>query len=333
MEENEMQRGTGSPTKNMSVFAVGEKLRTAFRAAGMLPILLLLCLAFTAANGRFATLQNLIIVMQQASINIVLACGMTFVILTGGIDLSVGSILAASAMAGLIVSLDPNVAFMAIPAALAIGLVFGFLNGSLIAMIGLPPFIVTLGGLTAIRGIARLMGNDRTVFNSDLPYAVIGNGNIFGVPWLVVIALSVVVVSWFILRKTVFGRYVYAIGGSNEAVRLAGIKVGLMLVFIYGISGLLAGLGGVMASARLYAANGQQLGLMYELDAVAAVILGGTSFLGGSGSVWGTLIGAIIIAVLTNGLILVGVSDVWQFITKGLIIVGAVTLDHFRSKR
>lgn len=328
-----MAMGAGSPTKASAFFMAGDTLRTAIRAAGMLPILILLCLAFTAGNARFATVQNLIIVLQQASINMVLACGMTFVILTGGIDLTVGSVLAAAAMAGMIVSLDPTWAFMAIPAALAIGLTFGFLSGGLIASINLPPFIVTLGGLTAIRGIARLMGNDRTVFNNDLPYAVIGNGNFFGVPWLIIIALSVVVVSWFVLRWTVFGRYVYAIGGNAEAVRLAGIKVGTMLAFVYGISGLLAGLGGVMASARLYAANGQQLGLMYELDAVAAVILGGTSFLGGSGSVWGTLLGALIIAVLTNGLILIGVSDVWQFITKGLIIIGAVTLDHFRSRR
>ncbi|MFV0336446.1 MAG: ABC transporter permease subunit [Tropicimonas sp.] len=329
-----MERDAGSATEAPARIATPEnRVKSVIHAAGMLPILVALCLAFSAANGRFATLQNLIIVLQQASINLVLACGMTFVILTGGIDLSVGAILAASAMVGLIISLDPNWAAFAIPAALAIGMFFGLLNGALIAAIGLPPFIVTLGGLTAIRGIARLMGGDRTVFNSDLPYAVIGNGHIFGIPWLVIIALSVVIISWFILRRTVFGRYVYAIGGNTEAVRLAGIKVGLMLVFVYGISGLLAGLGGVMASARLYAANGQQLGIMYELDAVAAVILGGTSFLGGSGSVWGTMIGALIIAVLTNGLILVGVSDVWQFITKGLIIVGAVTLDRFRRQR
>ncbi|WP_373354728.1 ABC transporter permease subunit [Pseudoroseicyclus sp. CXY001] len=311
----------------------GLRLRTSLAAAGMLPVLVALCIAFSIANGRFASLQNAIVILQQASVNLVLACGMTFVILTAGIDLSVGSILAAAAMAGLIVSLDPNLAMLAIPAALAVGAGLGLLNGAMIAGLHLPPFIVTLGGLTAIRGIARLMGEDRSVFNSDLPYAVVGNGHIFGIPWLVVIALGVVLASWFILRRTVFGLYVYAIGGNPEAARLAGIKVGLMLVIVYGISGLLAGLGGVMASARLYAANGQQLGLMYELDAVAAVILGGASLLGGAGSVWGTVVGALIIAVLTNGLILVGVSDVWQFITKGLIIIGAVTLDRFRSSR
>jgi len=296
----------------------------------MLPVLVLLCAAFSISTGRFASVQNLVIVLQQASINLVLACGMTFVILTGGIDLSIGSVLAASAMAALIVSLDPGYAALAIPAALVVGLGFGLVNGALIAAVRLPPFIVTLGALTAIRGCARLLGKDTTVFNADLGYAVIGNGSLFGIPWLVIIALGIVLASWFVLRHTVLGVYIYAIGGNPDAARLAGVKVGSVLVFVYAVSGLTAGLGGVMASARLYAANGLQLGQSYELDAIAAVILGGTSFVGGIGSIWGTLVGALIIAVLSNGLILTGVPDVWQYIVKGLIIIGAVTLDRFR---
>ncbi len=304
--------------------------RALVRALGMLPVLLVLCIAFAIASDRFASVGNLMIVLQQASINLVLACGMTFVILTAGIDLSIGSILAASAMAALIVSLDPTYSGLAIPAALLCGLGFGLLNGMLIAAVRLPPFIVTLGALTAIRGAARLMGKDTTVFNPDLSYAVIGNGNLFGIPWLVIIALAVVIISWFVLRRTVLGVHIYAIGGNPDAARLTGIKVGFVLVFVYAVSGLLAGLGGVLASARLYAANGLQLGQAYELDAIAAVILGGTSFVGGIGSVWGTLVGALIIAVLSNGLILTGVPDVWQYIIKGLIIIGAVALDRFR---
>jgi ribose transport system permease protein len=304
--------------------------RALVRALGMLPVLLVLCIAFAIASDRFASVGNLMIVLQQASINLVLACGMTFVILTAGIDLSIGSILAASAMAALIVSLDPTYSGLAIPAALLCGLGFGLVNGVLIAAVRLPPFIVTLGALTAIRGAARLMGKDTTVFNADLSYAVIGNGNLFGIPWLVIIALAVVVVSWFVLRRTVLGVHIYAIGGNPDAARLTGIKVGFVLIFVYAVSGLLAGLGGVLASARLYAANGLQLGQAYELDAIAAVILGGTSFVGGIGSVWGTLVGALIIAVLSNGLILTGVPDVWQYIIKGLIIIGAVALDRFR---
>lgn len=328
MSQNDNSLGVAASLQ--PVPSKAETTRALVRALGMLPVLLVLCIAFAIASDRFASVGNLMIVLQQASINLVLACGMTFVILTAGIDLSIGSILAASAMAALIVSLDPAYSGLAILAALLCGLGFGLLNGMLIAAVRLPPFIVTLGALTAIRGAARLMGTDTTVFNPDLSYAVIGNGNLFGIPWLVIIALAVVIISWFVLRRTVLGVHIYAIGGNPDAARLTGIKVGFVLVFVYAVSGLLAGLGGVLASARLYAANGLQLGQAYELDAIAAVILGGTSFVGGIGSVWGTLVGALIIAVLSNGLILTGVPDVWQYIIKGLIIIGAVALDRFR---
>ena len=136
--------------------------------------------------------------------------------------------------------------------------------------------------------------------------------------------------SWLVLRRTVLGVHIYAVGGNESAARLAGIKVRAVLIFVYGVSGLLAGLGGAMQAARLYAANGLQLGQSYELDAITAVILGGTSFVGGIGSIWGTLVGALIIAVLSNGLILTGVSDVWQYVIKGVVIIGAVALDRYR---
>ena len=311
------------------------QIRSMIQAVGMLPILIILGIAFHyLSDGRFFTAQNISIVTQQASINTVLAAGMTFVILTGGIDLSVGSILAAAAMAGLIASLVPGWGLLGIPAALVTGLFFGLLNGALIAFAKLPPFIVTLGSLTAVRDIARLMGGDTTVFNPDLPFAAIGNGSlplgVISIPWLTVIALLVIVASWFVLRRTVLGVRIYAVGGNPAAARLSGIKVWAILLFVYCLSGLLAGLGGVMTAARLYAANGLQIGQSYELDAIAAVILGGTSFVGGIGSIWGTLIGALIIAVLSNGLILLGVSDIWQFIIKGLVIIGAVALDRAR---
>ena len=308
------------------------KFRATLTALGMLPVLILLAIGFELLSGRFMTVNNLSIVMQQASINIVLAAGMTFVILTGGIDLSVGSILATAAMVAVIVSLVPDQGMLGIPAAIAVGLAFGVANGCLIAFMKLPPFIVTLGSLTAVRGVARLLGQDTTVFNPDLPFEAIGNGTIFGVPWLAIIALVTIVISWFVLRRTVLGTWIYAVGGNPEAARLAGIKVPFVLLFVYGLSGLFAGVGGVMTAARLYAANGLQLGQSYELDAIAAVILGGTSFVGGVGSIWGTLIGALIIAVLSNGLILVGVSDIWQYIIKGLVIIGAVGLDRYRLK-
>lgn len=255
---------------------------------------------------------------------------MTFVILTAGIDLSVGSVLAAAAMVSVWASLDPNLAALAVPLGLLAGLGLGLVNGALIARVNLSPFIVTLGMLTAVRGLARLIGNDRTLLNPDLGFAWIGNGIVLGVPVLVILAALVVVASWFLLRKTIFGQQVYCVGGNEAAARLAGIPVARVLMAVYGISGLLAGLGGVMSSARLYSANGLQLGQAYELDAIAAVILGGTSFVGGVGSIWGTLVGALIISVLSNGLILVGVPDIWQYIIKGLVIVGAVAIDKLR---
>jgi len=307
-----------------------QRMRTMLQIAGMLPVLILLCIAFEVLSGRFISWNNLIIVMQQASINTVLAAGMTFVILTGGIDLSVGSIVAISAMVAMIASLMPEYGFLAVPAAMAIGFGCGLINGILIAYLRLPPFIVTLGSLTAVRGLARLLGSDTTVFNSDVPFGFIGNGTVLGIPWLVIIAFLIVLISWFVLRRTVLGTRIYAIGGNPDAARLSGINVPLILILVYAISGFLAGLGGVMTAARLFAANGSQLGVSYELDAIAAVILGGTSFVGGIGSIWGTLIGALIIAVLSNGLILVGVSDIWQYIVKGLVIIVAVALDRYR---
>ncbi|MDE5462264.1 ribose ABC transporter permease [Bradyrhizobium sp. CSS354] len=314
-----------------------QRTRMIIRAVGMLPVLLLLCIGFhVLSDGRFFTGQNIGIVVQQSAVNTVLAAGMTFVILTGGIDLSVGSILAASAMAGLIISKFPDLGVLWLPAAVLTGAVFGILNGGLIALLRLPPFIVTLGSLTAVRGAARLLGADTTVFNPSIPYAFIGNGaltlipGVLSIPWLWVIALLVILVSWLVLKRTVLGVHIYAVGGNESAARLAGINVWAVLIFVYGVSGLLAGLGGAMQAARLYAANGLQLGQSYELDAITAVILGGTSFVGGIGSIWGTLVGALIIAVLSNGLILIGVSDVWQYVIKGLVIIGAVALDRYR---
>lgn len=307
------------------------RIRRLFAAVGMLPVLIALCIGFYfLTDGMFFTGQNISIVAQQASINTVLAAGMTFVILTSGIDLSVGSILATAAMTAMLCSLSPTLGMFALPVGLLTGLVLGAINGLLIAYFNLPPFIVTLGSLTAVRGLARLIGEDSTVMNPNLSFAWVGNSHVLGVPVLALIAIAVIVVSWFILRRTVLGIWIYALGGNTAAARLSGIKVGLILLFTYSVSGLLSGLGGVMSAARLYAANGLQIGQGYELDAIAAVILGGTSFVGGVGSIWGTLVGALIIAVLSNGLVLLGVSDIWQFIIKGLVIIAAVVLDRFR---
>jgi ribose transport system permease protein len=299
--------------------------------AGMLPVLILICVLFAVLTPNFLTENNIINVVRQASINIVLAAGMTFVILTGGIDLSVGSVLGLTAVIAVVVSLVPSLSWAAIPAALLAGLVIGVLTGMIVAYLGLPPFIVTLGTYTAIRGAAYLAAGGTTVINSQINFAWIGNGYLGPVPWLVIIALITIAVSAFILHGTVLGVHVYAVGGNAQAARLTGIPVPFVLIFVYGVSGLLSGLGGAMSASRLYSAQGQ-LGIGYELDAIAAVILGGTSFSGGIGNVFGTLVGALIIAVLNNGLTLLNVSFYWQLVIKGAVIVLAVTLDKLRTR-
>lgn len=331
LQHKEVSDFTTPSVRSIAGATPQDKMRQLMGLAGMLPVLLLLCVGFSLMSESFFTVQNFSIISQQASINVVLASGLTFVILTGGIDLSVGSILAVSAVVALLVSQVPGFAPLAIAAGLGVGLLLGLVNGALVAFGKLPAFIVTLGGLTAMRGIARLIGEDKTVFNPDLSFAYIGNDTLFGVPWLVVIAMAVVTLSWVILRRTVLGVQIYAVGGNPEAARLSGIKVWKVLLFVYALSGLLAGVGAIMTSARLMAANGLQMGQSYELDAIAAVILGGTRFTGGVGTIVGTLIGALIIATLSNGLILLGVSDIWQYIIKGVVIIGAVALDRFRQ--
>jgi len=323
------EQGAGATSKNAD--ARKQAIRSTIQVLGMIPVLILISLAFHFATGRFLTGRNIAIVAQQASINMVLGAGMTFVILTGGIDLAVGSVLAVSAVVAVSLSMS-SLSALAIPVALLSGLALGAVNGSLVAFMRLPPFIVTLGALTAVRGLARLLGNDTTVFNPELSFAWIGNSQLFGIPWLVIIALAVIGISWVILRRTVLGVRIYAVGGNPDAARLSGIKVWQVLLFVYAMSGLCAALGGIMSAARVLSANGAQLGFGYELDAIAAVILGGTSFVGGIGTIMGTLVGALIIAVLSNGLILMNVSEIWQLIIKGLVIIVAVTLDRYRNK-
>jgi len=308
-----------------------EFTRSMIQMAGMVPVLVVICILFAFLTPNFLTQNNMVNVVRQASINIVLAAGMTFVILTGGIDLAVGSVLGFTAVIAVVVSLISGLDWAAVPIALLAGALVGVLTGMTVAYVGLPPFIVTLGTYTAIRGAAYLAAGGTTVINSKIGFAWIGNGYVGPVPWLVIIALLTIAVSAFILHSTVLGVHVYAVGGNPQAARLTGIPVPLVLIFVYGASGLLSGLGGVMSASRLYSAQGQ-LGIGYELDAIAAVILGGTSFSGGIGTVFGTLIGALIIAVLNNGLTLMNVSFYWQLVIKGAVIVLAVMLDKLRTR-
>jgi ribose transport system permease protein len=311
-----------------------------FGTLGMLPVLIGLYLAFYFLTGyfaedgvsNFATAANTMNILRQTSINLVLATGMTFVILTAGIDLSVGSILAVSAVLGMLTSLSGNTAWLALPVFLLSGLAMGLLNGVLVAGFKINPFVVTLGTMTALRGAAYLFANGTTVLNRDIPsFEWIGNGDFLGLPWLVWIAAALVLLSWFILRRTVLGMHIYALGGNPQAARLTGIKVSLVLGFVYAFSGLCSGVAGAMSASRLYGANGNW-GSGYELDAIAAVVLGGTSLMGGVGTIWGTVIGALIIGLMNNGLTILGLSSFWQYVAKGVVIVLAVMLDKWRHQ-
>lgn len=321
-----MSTATTTATPTATKASLGRYLR----AAGILPVLILIGGAFALMSPNFLTGNNLLNIMQQASVNIVLATGMTFVILTAGIDLSVGAILGCAAVLTMMASLIPGLGWAAVPVGLLSGLVMGLMNGALIAGFKLPPFIVTLGSFTAMRGLAYLFASGGSITNMEINFAWIGNNYFLGLPWLVWIALIVVGVSWVLLNRTVLGLHIYAVGGNPEAARLAGLRVGRVLLIVYAISGLLSGLAGVMMSSRLFNADGK-LGTGYELDAIAAVILGGTSFVGGIGTVVGTLFGALIIAVLNNGLTLMNVSFFWQLVIKGMVIVIAVLIDKYRN--
>ncbi|MEH1843587.1 MAG: ribose ABC transporter permease [Nostoc sp.] len=328
---SQIVRPPANKSANNPVSRNQKSISTLLEVAGILPILVIICILFAFLSPNFLTGGNIVNILRQASINIVLATGMTFVILTGGIDLSVGSILAVSAVVALLVSLLPALGWAAVPAALLAGLFLGLLNGALITFLDVPPFIVTLGSLTALRGVAYLIAKGTTLINRDIDFAWVGNSYVGPLPWLVIIALLTVIASWFVLRQTVLGVQIYAVGGNERAARLTGIKVNRVLLFVYGISGLLAGLAGIMSASRLYSASGL-LGQGYELDAIAAVILGGTSFTGGIGTIGGTLLGALIIAILNNGLTLLNLSYFWQLVVKGLVIILAVMIDRLRRR-
>jgi len=292
--------------------------------------LILICVAMSILSPNFLTASNLTNVLMQASINAVLAAGMTFVILTAGIDLSVGSVVA---FVGIILgfSLHSGMPMVcALLVALLAGGACGLFNGLLITKGKLPPFIVTLGMMSIARGLALILNNGKPVSSFDDSFRFIADGNIFGIPVMILITILVFVISFIILRHTPFGRYVYSIGGNEEATRLSGINTKKVLVWVYVICGLLAGLAAIMLTARINSAQ-PTAGLMYELQAIAATVIGGTSLMGGSGFVCGTLVGALIISVIKNGLNLLNVSSFLQQIVIGSVIILAVLVDSFRN--
>ncbi|MFB9991411.1 ABC transporter permease [Deinococcus oregonensis] len=308
------------------------------REAGIAAALLVLIVAFALLAPQFATFANLRNILNQITINTILAVGLTFVILVGGIDLSVGAVLAfASMVAGLALThggFSPALATaLAIAAAALVGLASGWLNGAVSERWRLPSFIVTLGMLNIARGAALLTTNARTLYDFPAPFVRFGTSTLFGsfIPLIFMVAVVVMALSAFVLSRTVFGRMVYAIGNNEEAVRLSGHNPSRYKIAVFTLSGLLAGVAGLINMARLTIAT-PIVGAGFELDAIAAAIIGGTSLSGGKGSILGTFLGACIIGVLQNGLVLVGVGDfLRQMITGGVIVV-AVIIDHYRGR-
>lgn len=294
-----------------------------------------LCVALALSNPQFLDVNNIKNVLRQISINGVLAIGMTFVILTSGIDLSVGSVLAfggivAATLASSAVAGEYPL-YLSLSAGLAAGLALGLVNGFLVAYARVPSFVVTLGMLSAARGLTLIVSDGMPVSRLSSGFLRIGQGAVVGIPIPILILVGVFMVAWVVLYSTTFGRYVYAVGGNEEAARISGINTRGVRLAVYGVSGTLAALGGVILAARTTAGL-PQAGAGYELDAIAAVVIGGTSLSGGQGRLIGTLIGALIIGVVNNGLDLLGVSSYYQLTLKGAIIVAAVLLDSLRHR-
>ncbi|MBK5246473.1 MAG: ribose ABC transporter permease [Peptostreptococcaceae bacterium] len=294
-------------------------------------VLLLLCLVMSMLNDRFWTWSNIIIVLRQTSINAVIATGMTFAILVGGIDLSVGSVVAiCGAIAATLISSGMDT-ILVVLITLMLGLGIGLVNGVLITKGRLQPFIATLGTMTLLRGLTLLYTQGKPISTtgavSSQSFSKIGTGYFLTIPIPVYIMIFVFIIAYYILRHLRIGRYIYALGSNEEATMYSGIKTENVKMFVYGSAGLLAALGGIIITARLGSAQ-PTAGSGYELDAIAAVVLGGTSMAGGVGTIFGTAIGALIIGLLNNALNLLQVPSYFQDVAKGVVILIAVLLDR-----
>jgi ribose transport system permease protein len=307
-------------------------LTLSLRQFGTLIGLVALCAILWILTPHFLTISNLLNVAEQTSINAIVAVGMTFVIISGGIDLSVGSIVA---LAGVVLGLSLQAAHalpIALAVALATGLGCGLVNGALVSWGGLPPFIVTLGTMSIARGAALLVTEGRPISGFAPSFRALATGRVGFVPAPAIVTGVVYAIAYVVLTRTTFGRYVYAIGGNEEATRLSGVSIRFHKTTIYGVSGLMSAIAAVVLTARLNSAQ-PIAGMMYELDAIAATVIGGTSLMGGEGTLGGTLVGALIMGVLRNGLNLLGVSSFLQQIVIGAVIVVAVLLDTVLKRK
>lgn len=314
----------------------GVLVRRILREAGIGLALLVMVLFFAAVAPSFTTHENIANILTQITINLILATGMTFAILVGGIDLSVGAVMALCAViAGTLLKQDslsdPEAIGLGILASLLVGMACGGLNGFVSSFWGIPAFIVTLGMLNIARGGALEVTNARTIYDFPDPFNAFGTMSLLGVPVMFLLALALLGIGWLVLTRTVFGRMIYAIGNNEEAVRLSGHRPLVTKVLAFTVTGLFVGIAAIVYMTRLTIAN-PILGIGFELNAIAAVIIGGTSLSGGRGSLVGTLLGAAIIGVLANGLILMGVSDFFRQIVTGVVIILAVILDSYRAR-
>ena len=309
-------------------------MTTAFgrRQLGTIVGLVGLCVLLTILTPHFLTVSNLLNITQQTTINAIIAVGMTFVILSGGIDLSVGSIVA---LAGVVLGSALQAGLpvpLAIALSLATGALSGLVNGLLITRGGLPPFIATLGMMSIARGLALMYTDGRPISGFDAGFRSLATGSGLMVPTPVILMVMIYIAAHFVLTRTTFGRYVYAIGGNEEATRLSGVRVAFNKTMVYVLAGITSAIAAVTLTARLNSAQ-PIAGMMYELDAIAATVIGGTSLLGGSGTVTGTLVGALIMGVLRNGLNLLGISSFLQQVVIGAVIIAAVLVDSILTRR
>lgn len=294
--------------------------------------LIVLCVIISIAAPRFLNINNILNVLTQVSVNAILAIGMSFVILTGGIDLSVGSILAlAGAIAATFAKGSNGGILVPLLIAIVLGAVIGLFNGLFVSKGKMQAFIVTLASMTIFRGATYVYTNGTPISGISGNFINIGNKKIAGIPMPVLIIFLVFIIAWYILTQTRYGRYVYALGGNEDSARLSGINTDKVKTLVYVISGITAALAGVIVTSRVGSAS-PNAGVGFELDAIAAVVLGGTSLSGGEGSITGTLIGAMIIGVLNNGLNLMNVSPYYQSIVKGAVILFAILLDKKGKK-
>lgn len=318
---------TSTDTREPGPRGAVARLAPNLRDAGTLFGLVIIFVTFAALNDVFLTVPNLVNILQQSSINACIALGMTLVIISGGIDLSVGPTAALSAVVAASLMVAGVPVPLAVLAALGVGVACGLFNGALIAYGGLQPFIVTLGGLSLYRALALIFTGGNPIFGIPEGFRALTNGTLGGIPAPVVIVAVIAVALWVLLNRSPLGEYILAVGGNEEAARISGVPVARTKITTYVLSGVLASVAALILVGRLGAAE-PTLGTLWELDAIAAAAIGGASLMGGKGSVVGTLLGAVILGALRNGLTLMNVQAFYQLLATGIIIIVAMLIDR-----